>query len=338
MERMVAFCGLVCTKCSAFIATQSNDEEALKQVAAQWSEEFNTTIAPEGWKSVLLHAVLISSLILGLFYYWFAVANRYVIFLYGHLGATPFDEMTRGRYWMAGLVASGIVMGIYATANVVLGRIADLTHRGYSPPSWWQVWAVCAVPLATGIFIITMTLNQPTLPFPLATACVASTLIGLALALAPSSLAARRPAALLWLSLDGLGLVPILMLLRAVELPGKGLASPLVAYSVALGSIFVGLIWLAIMTGLRAWRGKSPPSAWAIFIAGLCLSYLLLPLIHYLLATPRYHYITASSNLFASSVSLQLGTFTIAAILAFGITRWRSRIRIPQKKRRQREW
>lgn len=27
MEKMIAFCGLVCTECRAFIATQNNDEE-----------------------------------------------------------------------------------------------------------------------------------------------------------------------------------------------------------------------------------------------------------------------------------------------------------------------
>jgi len=42
-------------------------------------------------KPALLHAVPISLFVLGLFYYWFDVADRYAIFLYGHLGATPFD-------------------------------------------------------------------------------------------------------------------------------------------------------------------------------------------------------------------------------------------------------
>jgi hypothetical protein len=32
-------------------------------------------------------AGLVISLMLGLFYYWFAIANRYVVFLYEHLGA-----------------------------------------------------------------------------------------------------------------------------------------------------------------------------------------------------------------------------------------------------------
>ena len=47
MGKMIAFCGLVCTECPAFIATQEDDREGLKRVAAQWSQQFNTSIAPE---------------------------------------------------------------------------------------------------------------------------------------------------------------------------------------------------------------------------------------------------------------------------------------------------
>jgi hypothetical protein len=39
-EKMIAFCGLTCTECPGYVATKSGDEEALKKVAAQWSEEF----------------------------------------------------------------------------------------------------------------------------------------------------------------------------------------------------------------------------------------------------------------------------------------------------------
>jgi hypothetical protein len=44
MDKIIAYCGLVCTDCAAYIATQANDRAALEQVAAQWREEFN---APE---------------------------------------------------------------------------------------------------------------------------------------------------------------------------------------------------------------------------------------------------------------------------------------------------
>lgn len=44
MAEMIAYCGLICTDCPAYIATQANDRVALEQVAAQWREEYN---APE---------------------------------------------------------------------------------------------------------------------------------------------------------------------------------------------------------------------------------------------------------------------------------------------------
>jgi len=47
MERMIAYCGLVCTECPAYIATQANDVEQLKRVAAQWSAQFNTTLTAD---------------------------------------------------------------------------------------------------------------------------------------------------------------------------------------------------------------------------------------------------------------------------------------------------
>ena len=276
------------------------------------------------WKPALLHAAPISLLVLGVFYYWFAVADRYGIFLYGHLGATPFDEVTSSRYWMSGLVAAGFVMIGYTVANWLLGRIAAWRHLTHSPPAWWQVWTLCAPPLAIGIPVITMTVNWPTLPLSIAAACVVATLIGLALALAPGSLAARRPLDLVGLVLDGAGLMPSLLLLRAIELPAKGLVSSHTAYLAAFGGTLAGVAWLGIMTGLRAWRHMSPPEAGKLFVSGLCLSYLLMPLVHHLIFTPSsYRYISTASNFFPRSIGAQLMSFLVASVLAVGITRLR---------------
>lgn len=41
MESMIAYCGLECTKCPAYLATQANDREALERTAAQWRQMFN---------------------------------------------------------------------------------------------------------------------------------------------------------------------------------------------------------------------------------------------------------------------------------------------------------
>lgn len=41
MDPIVAYCGLVCSDCPAYIATQADDAAALEQVAAQWREEYS---------------------------------------------------------------------------------------------------------------------------------------------------------------------------------------------------------------------------------------------------------------------------------------------------------
>ncbi|MFP4344375.1 MAG: DUF3795 domain-containing protein [Anaerolineales bacterium] len=40
MERMVAFCGLICTECPAYLATQTDDDAARARVVAQWTEAY----------------------------------------------------------------------------------------------------------------------------------------------------------------------------------------------------------------------------------------------------------------------------------------------------------
>ena len=41
MDKMIAYCGLVCTDCEAYIATQANDQAALEKMAARAREEYN---------------------------------------------------------------------------------------------------------------------------------------------------------------------------------------------------------------------------------------------------------------------------------------------------------
>ena len=274
------------------------------------------------WSAAILHAAFVCLLVLGLFHDWFVVANRSVIFLYGHMGAAPFDEFTSGRYWMSGLVASGAVLVVYTSANWLLGRIAGLRYGTYCPPKWWQTWLLCVVPLGLGILIITMTFNWPTLPWANALACVAATLLSLPFALAPSSLAAQHPAELGWRALYGMGLLPSLLLLRAIELPGKGFASAPAAYGVAFGSLLAGALCLAGLTWLRAWRHKPQMGLGQLLAAGLCLSYVLLPLVHHLVFTPPdYRYISTSSNFFAFDPGVQLLSFGATVLLAVGVAK-----------------
>lgn len=41
MDKMVGYCGLVCTDCPAYMATKGDDQAALARVAASWREEYN---------------------------------------------------------------------------------------------------------------------------------------------------------------------------------------------------------------------------------------------------------------------------------------------------------
>ncbi|TEU16114.1 MAG: DUF3795 domain-containing protein [Anaerolineales bacterium] len=44
MKRMFAYCGLVCSECPAYLATQAGDMAALEEVAARWSQEYGGSI------------------------------------------------------------------------------------------------------------------------------------------------------------------------------------------------------------------------------------------------------------------------------------------------------
>jgi hypothetical protein len=44
---MIAYCGINCSECPAYIATQKNDNEARKKVAEEWQKAFNPNIKPE---------------------------------------------------------------------------------------------------------------------------------------------------------------------------------------------------------------------------------------------------------------------------------------------------
>lgn len=43
---MISHCGLDCSACEAFIATQDNDDNKRQQVAEQWTIQYQTDISP----------------------------------------------------------------------------------------------------------------------------------------------------------------------------------------------------------------------------------------------------------------------------------------------------
>lgn len=47
MNKLIAFCGLDCRKCDAYIATRNNDQALREKTARLWTELNNVTILPE---------------------------------------------------------------------------------------------------------------------------------------------------------------------------------------------------------------------------------------------------------------------------------------------------
>jgi hypothetical protein len=288
-----------------------------------------TMASPSGgrqaWRAALLYAAPVCLLVLILFYYWFAVADRYFVFLYYHdMGpfvpdTSPFSPVTISRYWMTGLVASGAILVLYAAANWLLGRLG--LDR---PPAWWRVWPLSVLPLLIGIPVITMTVNAPTLPLVNATQATLALLAGLILALLPGEMAARRPGELFWLGLDGMGLMLFLVTAVGAQNVPRWLASGEIGWIwMTIVTLAVAVAWPLVVTSLLALFRRPVPGAAPLFLAGLSVAYLLMPLLHHVLGTDGLFYITNSNNFFAGTVALQIAIWLLAGGLVWVLTRLR---------------
>jgi hypothetical protein len=291
----------------------------------------------KAWRVEAIFALPIIAFVIYLFYLWFAVLDRYFIFLYFHdmgpgFDTTPFGRVTASRYWMSGLVAGGAVMVPYIATNVVLGRVV----KTYRAPEWWRLWALCAIPLLITIPAIVMTVNDPVLPLKNAAQVTAVTLVGLALAVGLGRFVAERPLAYIVLMTDGFALACLLTSLIRFESYPRWLArgsTGVIYIHRHLALVAVGIVLLIVMTAFYyLWRRVEIPSAVAWFVAGLDFMYLFVPLYHHLFwcsdegnwTDPDYFaYISDADNYFARSALLQVGVWITVALIALGLTRLR---------------
>jgi hypothetical protein len=155
------------------------------------------------------------------------------------------------------------------------------------------------------------------------------TLIGLALALSPGRIAAKKPVALTWLTVDGLALTMLLLSLPHIDQMLGG--SPARSTALIVIMAVVSLVIIFVMTLFYWWRHIQPPDGRTWLVAGLIMAYLLLPLAHYLSAagdtdSGRFAYITDSANFFAGNALIQIGVWGILVVLALSLTRLRRRL------------
>ncbi len=47
MQKMIAYCGLICSNCPTYIATRNDDDEARAKTAALYSKKFGFSLKPE---------------------------------------------------------------------------------------------------------------------------------------------------------------------------------------------------------------------------------------------------------------------------------------------------
>ena len=278
------------------------------------------------WLQALLHALPLMVLVFSLFYYWFAIVNRHVVFLYYHdMGSfvpstSPFSRITASRYWMSGLVAGGFVMVLYVCANWLLGRLM----KDYRAPVWWRVWIMAAPALFVTISLVTITVNEPTLPLAHALPTALAAVLAMALAIMPGKMAVERPWRLLLLLVDGSAMGAVISALSMIErvrwMLGRGTIWPMLLVGGILGG---AMMLLVMMTALRVWRRTSNPTTWELFAAGLCVAYLFMPLLHHVGFTDGYYYVSDADNFFAKRWAFQIAAWLLAAMVAVGVTRLR---------------
>ncbi len=263
---------------------------------------------------------LLSAISLILFSAWFVLQDRRLVFLYGHLHATPFDASTLSRYWMAGMVLSGILFISGVAATTFLSKSARQQLLESTRLSLLQMCVAIGVP----IFLLISTRGKPPLPILVSAIVALVALIGVSLAHAAWQewLENKFQALLLWL--DGFSLIPSLFLLPLViDYYFRKSSISLWVAVILLMSLCAGFVWFLIINFLRKkWRIPAPLPHKQILSAYVTV-YLCIPVLHYLTSRKEHLYITESGNFFSSSLLAQAIVFLLSAVFAIFASIWR---------------
>ncbi len=166
-----------------------------------------------GWRTAAAHAIPVTALVSRFTLYWFAVADRYIVFLYYHDMGPRVPDTTPFSGNEQPLLDGGLGSRRDGNDDVRSHQLGGRTlgcvvcHCGVGAR-----WASSAIPLVIVLPAITMTVNSPTLPHPyMRPRRRAAALAALAIALATGRMAARQLRGTAWLGLDGLALAVVLL-------------------------------------------------------------------------------------------------------------------------------
>lgn len=251
--------------------------------------------------------------------YLFGYADRKVVFLYEHLGLTPFDKMTSGRYWMVGFVLSGFLTALYLISQPIVRFLIQPEKI-----SWKSIVKLSVIPMNVGVVLITMNVGEPKMSFLIAVSSALALTIGIILGFSViDDLMDDLKSTFIYLTY-GAGLVPFLLFFRVIELPEKGILTINSSIIVAMILIFGGFFWLLIC--YRLFMHNRPK--WVNVIKGtLAMGYIGLPLLHYLIATPKgIPYITSADNFFAENMVLRVSNWLLLILIVFLVDKLTKRI------------
>jgi hypothetical protein len=264
----------------------------------------------------------ISVVVLALYYTWFVVLDRELIFLYGHLNATPFDASTSSRYWMTGLVAGGVILLVFTLLNLIIKKF----DSNFQIPDWSKIWKKSSLIFSLPVLLILTVLGEPKITFILSVRILLVLTTALALALYAASYLLNNLRGSIWAFLDGLGIMPLLIFIPSLIDYGIRKSLPVLLFVAPLVIILSGLGWSLFVTFLYK-RFKQPfTSPINILLSGLVTSYLLLPLLHYVSSRPGYvRYISNSANFFSNDIRFQAITFIIVMIVPWTVNNLRQK-------------
>ncbi|MEO8085105.1 MAG: hypothetical protein ABI780_14900, partial [Ardenticatenales bacterium] len=251
--------------------------------------------------------------------YWYCLANRYAIFLYGHVDhigdppAQPFDALTTTRYVMASFAAAGFGATGELLRNLIPRSASDV-NRG----AGWKAIAPTVIVLVVATFFVASRANTPSLPLPLALIVAAASGLGYCMAMWWLHTVGGDGSRLLWLIADGTAPAMVILGWRIVEVPERGVAKPIAM--VAATAVLLGAVGCRrLVRGLRGRVRNAPlPSPMRSQMAGACLVLLGFPMLHYVhtFAGYPYMYITAAQNVGGYHVI----TWLQATVLAVALT------------------